>query len=154
MTFKMHTSSPEATRACGVQLGARLTAGSTVELRSDLGGGKTTFIQGLAQGLGVTGSVASPTFTLSRVYPLPNGLDFYHFDLYRLSGSDVVIEELADSAGTPGTITAVEWADVAGSALPTDRLVITITPLSETERELTFTAMGPRHEAIIVGGLS
>jgi tRNA threonylcarbamoyladenosine biosynthesis protein TsaE len=115
----------------------------TLELISDLGGGKTTFVQGLARGLGFSGEVTSPTFTLSRIYQLPNEGELHHFDLYRLSGSDVVIDELADITGQPGVVVAIEWPETARQALPSDHLSISFIPTGEDERRIEFVAHGP-----------
>jgi len=122
-----------------------------LELVSDLGGGKTTFVQGLARGLGYKGEVASPTFALSRIYALPGGRELHHFDLYRLSGKDVVIEELADSAEQADTITAIEWPHPATGVLPKDRLTITFDVISDNERNITLAAHGARSLKVLAG---
>ena len=122
-----------------------------LELISDLGGGKTTFVQGLARGLGYNGEVASPTFALSRIYSLPDSRELHHFDLYRLAGADVVIEELADSAGQPDIITAVEWPETAIKVLPKDRLTITFEIIIKDERSITITAHGRRSTTVLAG---
>ena len=114
-----------------------------MELRSDLGGGKTTFVQGLAAALGYTGHVTSPTFTLSQVYDLPSGLELHHYDLYRLSEAGVVGHELGEDIGDPHVITVIEWAGVAEAELPPDRLIITIETTGENDRQLAFLATGP-----------
>jgi tRNA threonylcarbamoyladenosine biosynthesis protein TsaE len=126
----------------------------TLELISDLGGGKTTFVQGLARGLGYKGEVTSPTFTLSRIYPLPDGRELHHFDLYRLSGGDVVIEELADIIDQPGIIVAVEWPATAENVLPKDRLSLEFTPTGDDERTIKMTAGGPRAAQALKGIMS
>ncbi len=120
-----------------------------LELISDLGGGKTTFVQGLARGLGYSGDVTSPTFTLSRIYPLPDGRELHHFDLYRLSGGEVVVEELADVAGKPGIITAVEWPETAQGVLPEDRLSLTFEVTGDDERSITVTAHGVESAKVV-----
>lgn len=149
MTSKIITTGSDATVRLGLRLGERLPGGSIIELRSDLGGGKTTFVKGLAEGLGYDGQVASPTFTFSRIYPLPDGRELHHFDLYRLTGHDVVTDDLIESAGLPSVITVIEWPEVASDKLPEDRLVITITMVSEDTRELQFHAPTPELAAIV-----
>jgi len=114
----------------------------TLELISDLGGGKTTFVQGLARGLGFTGEVTSPTFTLSNIYKLPDGRELHHFDLYRLAGSDVVIEELADITEDSEIIVAIEWPETAKQVLPKDHLSLTFTMTGDEERAIEFVAHG------------
>src|SRR3954470_2414955 len=80
--------SPAAMSALGEQLANELRPGDTLLVNGDLGAGKTTLAQGIAQGLGITESVTSPTFTLVAEHLVPsrrNGIDrFYHLDLYRL----------------------------------------------------------------------
>jgi tRNA threonylcarbamoyladenosine biosynthesis protein TsaE len=125
-----------------------------IEVRSDVGGGKTTLIQGIAAGMGFNGEVPSPTFTLSRAYPVGRGLTLYHFDLYRLSGRDIVTEELDEVADDPRAVVAVEWAQHGAAKLPTDRLQITLTPGATPElRHITISGEGPQ-VARIVKGLS
>ena len=68
----------------GREIGAKLKGGEVLALRGDLGAGKTTFIQGLAKGLGIRKTIVSPTFIIVRRYPVSDGRQFYHVDLYRL----------------------------------------------------------------------
>jgi tRNA threonylcarbamoyladenosine biosynthesis protein TsaE len=128
-----------------------LKGGEVVELTSDLGGGKTTFVQGLARALGYSGEVTSPTFTLSRVYPLPHGRELHHYDLYRLGQSGVAGDELSEDLGEPGNITVIEWAGIVEDELPADRLRLQLDLTGETERELTFASGGPVSDRIIAG---
>lgn len=135
----------------GERLAKLLRGGETIELSSDLGGGKTTFVQGLARGLGHSGEVPSPTFTLSRVYRLPGGLELHHYDLYRLGESGVVGEELAEDLGDPRVVTVIEWAGLVQATLPADRLTIAFEATGATERRLRFTADGPVSQALLKG---
>jgi len=128
-----------------------LSGGETVELASDLGGGKTTFVQGLVAALGYTGAVTSPTFTLSNVYELSDGRQLHHYDLYRLNEGGILAEELAEDLGDPKIITVIEWAGVAESKLPADRLTIKFDVTGDTDRQLIFSAGGPKSERIIKG---
>lgn len=116
---------------------------------SDLGGGKTTFVQGVARGLGYEGVVSSPTFTLNQVYLLPSGKELHHYDLYRLAEGGVVGSELLEDAGDPEVITIIEWPGIIEANLPADRLKITIEVTSEDSREFEFSAYGDRSQAII-----
>ena len=122
--------------------------GDVVELRSDLGGGKTTFVQGLAAAPGYDGEVTSPTFTLSQIYPLPNGLELHHYDLYRLSEAGVVGDELGEDVGDDRVITVIEWGGVAEANLPADRLVVDLNVTGDTSRELKLTSSGPRSDVL------
>lgn len=101
-----------------------------IEFVGDVGAGKTTFIQGLAAGLGVKEDVVSPTFTLERSYPTNGEMVLHHFDFYRLGGRDIVTDELGEVAGKPKTVTAIEWATQGEASLPEKRLQIIITPES------------------------
>jgi tRNA threonylcarbamoyladenosine biosynthesis protein TsaE len=122
-----------------------------IELSSDLGGGKTTFVQGLAAGLGYTGEVTSPTFTLSRVYPLTAPLELHHYDLYRLGVSGVVGNELAEDLTGPNIITVVEWAGIVTDDLPPDRLRIDFAVTGDTTRDLKISSGGPLSDRLVAG---
>jgi tRNA threonylcarbamoyladenosine biosynthesis protein TsaE len=149
IAYTVTTAGPNATRAVAARLAPKLRGGETIELRSDLGGGKTTFVQGLAAALGFTGVVTSPTFTINQNYPLPSGLALHHYDLYRLVEAGIVGDELAEDMADDQAITVIEWAGLASSRLPKDRIVIDITPTGEDERELSITATGPQSAELI-----
>ena len=95
-------------RACALRLSALLRGGDVLILDGPLGAGKTTFTQGLGEGLGVTGSVTSPTFVVSRIHkPGERGVGLVHVDAYRLSGSqDLTDLEIDDR---PNDVLVVEW---------------------------------------------
>jgi tRNA threonylcarbamoyladenosine biosynthesis protein TsaE len=114
-----------------------LRGGEVIELVSDVGGGKTTFVRGLAQGMGSPDKVASPSFTLSREYRADK-LTMYHFDFYRLSDPGIVANELAEVVDDPLAVVVVEWADIVENVLPADKLTITIKNKGETNREFSF----------------
>lgn len=105
---------------------------------SDLGGGKTTFVRGLVSGLGSDDRVASPTFTIGKVYQTP-AFEVHHFDFYRLADAGLAAYELADIMGDPHTVTVIEWGDVLAHVLPDDRLTIAISRTGDEERVLTCT---------------
>ena len=125
------------TEAIGEAIGRKLRGGETIELSSDLGGGKTTLMRGLAQGAGSDDHVASPTFTVSKVYDARH-LQLHHFDFYRLPEAGVMREELAELAGDPTYVVVVEWSDIVKDVLPEDRLTVTLTAISEDERQITM----------------
>ncbi len=128
-----------------------LSGGEVIELTSDLGGGKTTFVQGLAAGLGYKQLVTSPTFTLSNIYALPDGRELHHYDLYRLNTAGVVGDELGEDIAEPHTITVIEWAGVAEGRLPADRLKINFEVVSAQRRRLQFSAGGPVSNQLVEG---
>lgn len=116
--------SPEETRALGVRLGGVLQPGDFVGLVGDLGAGKTHFVRGVAEGLGVdTTQVASPTFAI--VYPYEGGrLPLYHADLYRLADYDELYATgFMDLIGGPGAV-LVEWIDKVPDAAPPELLLL------------------------------
>lgn len=128
-----------------------MRGGEVVELVSDLGGGKTTFTRGLARGFGSHDRVASPTFTISRVYKAgPKSM--HHFDFYRLPEAGLIAEELADVIGDQHTVTVVEWADIVQNVLPKERLTIEITKTADDGRELLFRY--PESLSYLMEGLS
>jgi tRNA threonylcarbamoyladenosine biosynthesis protein TsaE len=151
MTYETTTTDSEGTQAAAQRLSRLLSGGETIELVSDLGGGKTTFVQGLAAALGYKGAVTSPTFTLSNIYELPDKRELHHYDLYRLGVGGVLADVLAEDVGDPHVITIIEWAGVARDQLPADCLRIEFEVTSDTGRRLIFTASGPVSEAIVKG---
>lgn len=113
------TNSPEETEALGASMGARLKAGTVVAFTGDLGAGKTAFVRGMAQGLGVAGRVTSPTFTIVNEYE-GGRLPLFHFDLYRLASSDELFEIGWEDYLRRGGVCAVEWSENAAGALERD----------------------------------
>jgi tRNA threonylcarbamoyladenosine biosynthesis protein TsaE len=147
--------SPEATRAAARALARGLCGrGLLVALVGPLGAGKTVFVKGLAEGLGLDPDrVASPTFVIASEYATPAGLRLAHVDLYRVESA----AEL-DAAGfrdllAGDALVAVEWADRLPEALPRDRLEVRIARRScageATHRELSAVALGPAAEAAL-----
>jgi tRNA threonylcarbamoyladenosine biosynthesis protein TsaE len=114
-----------------------LRGGETIELISDLGGGKTAFVRGLVQGAGSTDRVSSPSFTLRNEYKTSK-FTIYHFDFYRLTEPGIMQEELAETLADHKAVTVVEWADIVEKVLPAERLTITITATGEHSRQLAF----------------
>ncbi|MGF9755310.1 tRNA (adenosine(37)-N6)-threonylcarbamoyltransferase complex ATPase subunit type 1 TsaE [Microvirga sp. 0TCS3.31] len=116
----------ETMRELGVRVGAGLVAGDLVVLTGELGAGKTTFTQGLGEGLGVRGGVTSPTFVIARVHPaLADGPDLVHVDAYRLGG----LEELDDldlDTSLDSAVTVVEWGAGLAEGLADSRLEVVI----------------------------
>jgi len=102
-----------------------------------LGGGKTTFVRGLARGIGSTAHVSSPTFKISNVYHGPK-FDVQHFDFYRLNEAGIVADELAEFLGDPHGVVVVEWGDIVHDGLPVERFIIKFKTTAENARELIF----------------
>lgn len=140
------SESEERTRALGAALGRVLRAGDVVGLVGVLGAGKTTFVQGVARGLGVRGYVASPTFTLVREYR--GRLRLYHVDLFRIDAEEVDaigFDDLLDAGGA----VVVEWADRAADRLPQDCLWVYIEGSGEQPRLVRAQAAGPGSAALL-----
>lgn len=135
--------SPDETREWGVRLGRRACVGDLILLHGDLGAGKTTLTQGIAEGLGVAGPVQSPTFTLVAEYEGASTtgapLKLYHLDLYRLESADELEsfgfeEYLAPRDGA----TVIEWPERAGDVLSGPYLLIRLEPTGVDQRRITF----------------
>ena len=126
VTQRWLTTQADQTRALGVRLGQRAQAGDFVACCGALGAGKTTFVQGFAEGYGIGANeyVRSPTFALVHMYHGRTPL--YHFDFYRLSCftevQDIGFEEYLDASG----VVIVEWADKFPQLLPAERLEVSI----------------------------
>jgi tRNA threonylcarbamoyladenosine biosynthesis protein TsaE len=117
-----------ATQLLGIDLGKSLTAGSVILLTGDLGSGKTTLVQGLAQGMDIVDSIVSPTFTIINEY-FSGRLPLYHLDLYRLTKAevdDLQLESYWLGLETELGIVAIEWAERL-SYLPDSYLRIELT---------------------------
>ena len=110
--------SEEETEQLGERLGQALSPGAVVAYTGGLGMGKTAFTRGLARGLGCTERVTSPTFTLVNEYP--GRIPLFHFDVYRLSGSDALYDIGWDDYLDRGGVCAVEWSENIADALPED----------------------------------
>ena len=138
MNVHVTSTSVRKTKQLGEHLGKRCKGGEVIELISDLGGGKTTLVQGFAKGIGSTDHVASPTFTISRLYK-GNGLEIHHFDFYRLQDAGLMEFELQDILGDPNSVVIIEWGDVVAHILPKERLTIRLTRVGEEDRDLEIT---------------
>ncbi len=125
-------------REFGATLGRLLLGGETLELIGDVGAGKTTFVKGLARGLGIDEDVQSPSFTISRVYEGRDEIVLAHYDFYRLGEAGILSEDLQEAMADHKTITVIEWADIVDGVLPADRIRLSFQTLSDDTRELTI----------------
>jgi tRNA threonylcarbamoyladenosine biosynthesis protein TsaE len=119
-----HTHGPAGTRALGQALATLVQPGDVVLLVGGLGAGKTTFVQGLARGLGYGGDVRSPTFTLCHTYS--GRVDLVHVDLWRLDHTSEVLDLGLDEELESGAVVVAEWGEGAMSLLGEEALVIRI----------------------------
>lgn len=136
------------TQALAQKIGEAVRGGEVLAFKSDLGGGKTTFVKGLAAGLGVTGVVQSPTFTLSQIHQ-GTKLELHHYDFYRLTDPGVMAATLAESLELPNTVVAVEWGDIVHDVLPKDCINITINSQLEGEARALTIAVPQKYDYII-----
>lgn len=129
------SSSQSETEEIAARIGHQLRGGEVIELVSDLGGGKTTFVRGLVRGARSEDHVSSPTFTLSKVYKTPD-FEIHHFDFYRLGDAGILGHELHDLAQDRQAVIVVEWADVVQHVLPEERLSIKLSATGENSRKV------------------
>lgn len=108
-----------------------------IELRSDLGGGKTTLVRGIAAGAGSQDAVGSPSFTISREYQAGE-LTIHHYDFYRLPEAGIMSEELRDVMSDSQAVVIVEWADVVADVLPPEHVTITISATGDDSRQFAI----------------
>lgn len=135
MTYRTESTSLEDTELFAARLGQQLKGGEVIVLSSDLGGGKTAFVRGLAKGMGSPDHVASPTFTISREYKAGK-LTLYHLDFYRLQEPGVVAAELEEFIHDPKAVVAIEWGDIVEEVLPEDKIIIKLERTGETRRNI------------------
>lgn len=133
LQLRVVSANAEQTEALGESLGRRLRGGEVIELVSDLGGGKTTLVRGLARGAGSADHVSSPTFTMSKTYTAGQ-LQLHHFDFYRLNEPGIMADELAEIIDDPQNVAIIEWSDIVQHVLPDQRLTIRIKQTTEDER--------------------
>lgn len=117
--------SPEDTAQLGEKLGEICSPGEVYTLIGDLGVGKTVFTQGFARGLGITGPVSSPTFTIVQVYD-EGRLPFYHFDVYRISDVEEMDEIGYEDCFYGEGVSLIEWANLIEEILPEHYRRVTI----------------------------
>jgi tRNA threonylcarbamoyladenosine biosynthesis protein TsaE len=132
------SKSDKQTEDIAADIGTQLIGGEVIELVADLGGGKTTFVRGLARGIGSSDHVSSPSFTISNEYK-GKKLRLIHFDFYRLGEAGLVENALVEFLGKPGVVVVIEWADIIKQVLPEKRLSINFRVINEESRELILT---------------
>lgn len=130
------SNSPIGTKKIAAELAATLQGGEVIAFYGDLGMGKTCFVTGLADGLGFSGEVSSPTFAIINEY-LGGRFNLYHFDMYRVSGWDDLYSTGFFEYMESGGVLAVEWSENIEAALPENTIRVTIKRLDETRREIT-----------------
>jgi tRNA threonylcarbamoyladenosine biosynthesis protein TsaE len=147
-TIEFFSRSPEQTRRVGMRVGNVLKSGDVICLQGNLGAGKTTFVQGLAQGWGSLDPVSSPTFILVNQYRRADGGQLFHMDAYRLD-SPAEAEELdLDAMLVQGPL-VIEWPERMESLVPRERLWLDFDYLDEEGRQMLFKATGKRYDVLL-----
>jgi len=140
------SESPEETQRFGEDLGRLAQPGDLFLLVGSLGTGKTCLTQGIAWGLGIEGYATSPSFVVINQYR--GRLPLYHIDLYRLDRIEEVIELGLDDYLYGEGVSVVEWAEKALAVLPKEHLLIEMSFISDTSRNLDLKPSGHRYVAM------
>ena len=147
-TVDFFSRSPEQTRRIGMRLGGALRAGDLNCLQGDLGAGKTTFVQGIAQGWGSLDSVSSPTFILVNVYRRADHSQLFHMDAYRVDSTPEA-EELDLDSMLADSALIIEWPERMAGLIPHERLWVNLEHVDDEEREMKFNAHGKRYDELL-----
>lgn len=149
-TLEFFSRSPEQTRRLGMRLGSLLQPGDVICLQGDLGAGKTTLVQGLAQGWGSLDQVSSPTFIIVNLYRRPDGTQLFHLDAYRLESAPEAEQLDLDEMLAQGPL-VIEWPERLEAALPPERLWTKLDYLTDEHRQMCFLAKGKRYDELLAG---
>jgi tRNA threonylcarbamoyladenosine biosynthesis protein TsaE len=147
-TFEFFSRSPEQTRRIGMRLGGVLEPSDLVCLQGELGAGKTTLVQGMAQGWGSLDPVASPTFVLVNEYRRTDGRRLFHMDAYRLESGAEAAELDVDWMLAEGAL-VVEWPERVQVILPDEAMKIRLDSVAEEQRQMLFRAHGARYDRML-----
>lgn len=108
-------------------------------LKGNLGGGKTTFLQGFAKGLGIKEKILSPTFVIMKKFKIKKNSNFYHFDCYRFNKPEDILElGFKEIISNPENIVAIEWPGKVRKVLPKKVIKISFKFIDKNKREITF----------------
>ncbi len=146
--FDFLSRSAEQTRRIGARLGQLLTSGDLLCLEGELGSGKTTLVQGMAQGWGSLDGVTSPTFVIVNEYRRPDGGIVFHLDAYRIETEREAAELDVDRLLAEGSL-IVEWPERIRAVLPADELRIVMEHVAEEQRHMHFYASGGRYDTML-----
>ena len=142
----MNTHSAEETIAFGKRFAKILKPNFVVALSGQLGSGKTTFVKGIADGLGIDSEyVVSPSFTLIREYE-GRDMDLFHCDLYRLENIQQIALLGLDDYLTQDGVLILEWAKKAGALLPDDHIAIEISVMAKEKRKFKISTKGNKYK--------
>jgi len=136
----INTKNLRQTQEFALEFAKNLKGGDILCLYGDLGSGKTSFVQGLAKGLGINRRIISPTFIIARHYEMGN-LNFYHIDLYRTQTTqDLLSIGLDEILENNSNIVAIEWAEKLNELLPKKRIDLKFEYIDEEKRKITIQA--------------
>jgi tRNA threonylcarbamoyladenosine biosynthesis protein TsaE len=140
---KYLTKGPNQTKKIGKMLAENILElkkskrAKVILLAGDLGGGKTTFLQGFAQGLGIEDRILSPTFVILKRFKIKNG-NFYHIDCYRANSKELLDLGIEKIFSNPLNIIAIEWPERIGEIIPDNVFKIQFFFIDENTREIVF----------------
>jgi tRNA threonylcarbamoyladenosine biosynthesis protein TsaE len=144
MAFKIISKSSSETKKIGELLAKTLFGGEIIGLIGDLGGGKTTFIQGLALGLKIKEQISSPTFVVFKKYRVSSHKKIkwlQHFDLYRIKNAEELLDLGFDEIiNQTNSVSVIEWADRVFEILPKNYLKISFRYIGKNSREIIFSS--------------
>ena len=138
------SGSENQTISIGESFGKKLVPGDVVAMYGDLGAGKTAFVRGMAQGMGLDARVSSPTFTIVNEYQ--GKVPLFHFDMYRLKNSDELFEIGWEDYLVRGGVCAVEWSENVEDAFFPGVIKVIIEKLNDTERKICITGGAKERE--------
>lgn len=148
MEKKHITSSYKETQKLGENFSKKIfksglrSGAAVIALQGNLGGGKTTFLQGFAKSLGIKEKILSPTFVILKHFKItknPNFTDFYHIDCYRLNKPEEIIElDFKEIIKNPQNIVAIEWPEKIKKFMPEHTIYIEFKFINENQREINF----------------
>lgn len=131
------SKSSQETKDIAAKFASKLNGGSTISLSGNLGGGKTTFVQGLARGLGIKEKITSPTFVIIKEYPTIKNFSLVHIDLYRINNfSEAKSAGIEDYLGKPDQVCVIEWGERIKEHLPKNTKLIKFKFIDENTREI------------------
>ena len=139
--MRLNSHSVAQTHAIGQQLAKQLQPGDVLLMLGDMGAGKSELTRGIAKGLGVTGYVTSPTFTILQVHD-DGRMPLYHFDWYRLSDVEELYELSMDEYLYGEGVSVIEWPSRAEEAIPERYLEIELIPAGDDERIIELRPCG------------
>lgn len=145
MNRKFKVYSPQEMLLLGESIGKHAFSNMVITMHGDLGAGKTMLSKGIAKGMGVSGVVNSPTFTIMKIYQ--GKFVLYHMDVYRLDNAndDFDLEEYFEKDG----VCIIEWAEHIQEILPKDFLDVQIIRIDDTTREVQITASSSTYQSIL-----